>query len=815
MSEIPSLTRDEAIARAALLDVTRYEITVDLRGLEEGEVWAAESTVTFTCREPGASTFLDCAADVDSATLNGEPIDLAAVENGRIPLTDLAAENVVVVSSRQSDTASGNGILRSVDPVDKLVYVWTSFECDVARRAWACFDQPDLKAPHAFTVHAPESWLVTSNGAPDAVEAAGEGGGRTWTFPDTPPLSTYVVVVNAGPFYEVRSTRGGHDLGIYCRQSLKAYLDRDAEELFDLTDRGLAFFGKQFGRPFAQERYDHVFVPNLGGAMENWGCVTWGDGSLYRSIPTTGQRARRAEVLLHEMAHQWFGDLVTMRWWDDLWLNEAFASWAASWASTHATEFTDAWSTFLAMEKQLAYREDCGPATHAIRGELACVADAMANFDAITYSKGASVLKQLAALVGDDAFVTGLQHYFRDHAWGNTSLADLISAVAEASGRDLDEWTTSWLDRSGPDNLSLQGSTLTVSSADGGTPRVHRLDIGTYRSDGDTLERVGTTLVETAGASTELDLPDGNLHLLNAGDLTFALLRPDQRSRTELLARVAELPDAVDRAVVVSSGYEQLLAGELASGDLLDGLVAMLPQERSAGVVEPFLALAHTVATAFTPIGEISTQVARLAEIALELTGQPDHAAPARRTLAGSASTAEHFAALGAAAEDDVDLAWRVLARRAALGEYDEGAVKALLARDADPDAEIRALVVRTSRPDEAAKDEAWRAVYDDDAVPKGQLLVLVRQALWQPEQTDLLLPFTQRYLDELPKLAGGGMLRVLSLVRGMFPTVGDQSFLDRAQAMVEDPGTDATVRSALLGGCDTLKRMLRARGSL
>ena len=265
------------------------------------------------------STFVDIVGDVVAATLNGRALDLATHEHGRLPLPDLAADNVLVVESRQTDTAAGNGIMRTVDPTDKLVYVWTSFECDEARRAWACFDQPDLKAVHGFVVDAHESWTVTSDSAPDSVTGLDDGG-RRWTFGDTPRLSTYVTVVNAGPFHEIRSQRGAHDLGLYCRQSLRSYLERDAEELFDLTDRGLRFFGEQFGRPFAQERYDHVFVPNMGGAMENWGCVTWSDASIYRTVPTHAQRAGRADILLHEMAHQWFGDLVTMQWWDDLWL---------------------------------------------------------------------------------------------------------------------------------------------------------------------------------------------------------------------------------------------------------------------------------------------------------------------------------------------------------------------------------------------------------------------------------------------------------------------------------------------------------------
>ena len=313
---------------------------------------------------------MDCVADVHRATLNGVDLDLATVADGRIPLPDLAAENELVVSSSQPDTGRGAAIKRTVDPSDKLVYVWSSFEPDGARRAWACFDQPDLKAPHRFEVSAPDGVDGHQQLRPGLGRRPRRrrGGGWLWRFPDTPPLSTYVVVVNGGPFHEIREQRGDHSLGLYCRQSLRRYLERDADELFRVTEQGLAFFGERFAMPFPQERYDQVFVPDMGGAMENWGCVTWTDSVLFRSPPTFGQRQMVATVLLHEMAHMWFGDLVTMRWWDDLWLNEAFASWAATWAAAAATEYDDGWATYLAGQELRGYEMDMGPASHPIRG---------------------------------------------------------------------------------------------------------------------------------------------------------------------------------------------------------------------------------------------------------------------------------------------------------------------------------------------------------------------------------------------------------------------------------------------------------------
>ncbi|HEY3529835.1 MAG TPA: aminopeptidase N [Nocardioides sp.] len=816
MTDIASLTREEAAERAALINVDRYDVNIDLRGLYEGDLWAATSTVSFTCREPGAATFVDCVGDVSAVTLNGQPLDPATAERGRIPLPDLKAENVLVVSHTQPDTGSGNAILKTVDPLDKLVYVWATFEPDRARYAFACFDQPDLKAPHGFVVDAHESWTVTSNSAPDRVEELNgdAGGGRRWTFGDTPPLSTYVTVVNGGPFHEIRSHRGGYDLGLLSRQSLRQFLERDAEELFDLTDRGLAFFGDRFGQPFAQERYDQVFVPNMGGAMENWGSVTWTDSVLYRSAPTYGQRSVRAQILLHEMAHMWFGDLVTMRWWDDLWLNEAFASWASNWAGVNCTEFTDEWATFLAGSKMGGYRQDMSPATHPIRGDVPNVAQAMANFDAITYTKGASVLKQLMAFVGEDRFVEGLRDYFRAYAWGNTELGDLMSAIGDASGRDLDGWTVAWLDRAGTDVLRLEDGTITAASPDDDEPRPHRLEIGSYAVSGGGLALVGTTSVETSGRSTPVELPSADLHLLNAADHTFAAVRPDEASVRVLLERAAELPEAVDRAQAVVTGFQMLSDGELTADQLFECVLDVLAREKSPAVVEAFLSVALEIAQRWSAPERIAPALERLADVAYRLADDPDHTTPALRTLAASASSPEHLARLDEAAGSDVDLAWRVATRRSALGQYDEGSVEALLARDPDPDAGVRALTVRTARPEAGAKDEAWVELFEKRNIPGGSMLGAMIRAFWQPQQDDVLLPYADRFLDEIPALAGGGMLAVFGLMFGMFPQVADDAFVERAQDMASDPECDPTVRAALLIGTDTLTRMERARAA-
>jgi len=809
-----SLTRTEAEQRTALVTVDRYDIAVDLRGLLEGELLESTSTITFRCSTPGATTFVDCAMAVRTATLNGESLDLATVADGRIPLPDLATDNVLVVTATQDDTAEGAGILRTVDPTDDLVYVWTSFEPDEARRVWACFDQPDLKAPHRFTVQAPATWTVTSNDGPETVTDLDDG--RLWTFPDTPPLSTYVVVVNAGPFHEIRSERGEHDLGIFCRQSLRGILERDAALIFEVTEQGLAFFAQQFGRPFPQRRYDQVFVPNMGGAMENWGCVTWGDGMVTRGAPSYNDEIYFANVILHEMAHQWFGDLVTMQWWDDLWLNEAFASWAADWALTGATRFTDAYAVFLAQFKMYGYRDDMGPATHPIRADIPDVDTATANFDSITYIKGQSVLTQLVAYVGEEAFVAGLRAYFSDHAWGNTRLDDLMSAIGTAAGRDLDAWTRDWLDRAGTDTLTLGSDTITARAPDNGAPRPHRLDIGCYArtSTGRGLELTGTVEVETAGASTAVTLPAADLHLLNDHDLTFAAVRSDESTTRALLTGAGDLPTALGRGLAVTTAWDMVVKGELPTAAFLDCVLAVLAREDSPALVEPFLTLAQRTLERWTPEADVVAGQRRLAEVAAQLVTMPEHRQPALRTLASAASDASHFTMLdeAAAASDDTDLAWWVLTRRAELGELSPATVAALLERDPDPDAHVRALCVRAAQSDREAKEEAWTEVFEKRSVPAGTAMSQVATAFWRPGQRELLIPFAHRYVDEAAQLSGGGMLAVMSLFRMMVPGVADDDVIARGRAAAADPTMLPQVRSTMLTAMDTLARMQRAQ---
>jgi len=812
-----SLTHQEARERSLLLEVRRYEIAVDLTGLAEGNELRAVSTIRFTS-EPGASTFVDCAADVVSATLNGDEVAADATGASRIALAKLRSDNVLVVESVQDSTDQGTGVHRSVDPADGRVYVWTSFEPDEARRAWACFDQPDLKAPHAFTVIAPSDWLVVSNSDDPAVEDLGEC--RRWTFPATPPLSTYVPVVNAGPFYELRSERGGYDLGLYSRQSLAQFLDRDAEDLFDLTARGLAFFGERFDLPFPQRTYDQVFVPEFGGAMENFGCVTWGDSFIFRSPPSPSERERVAVILLHEMAHMWFGDMVTMSWWDDLWLNEAFANWACYWAATEATEFTDAWAGFLAGDKLAAYPIDRGPTSHPIRQPASDVAEATAGFDAITYEKGAAVLKQLVAYVGEDAFLAGLRAYFAKHAWGNAALDDLMGELSEASGRDLAAWTKGWLDTAGTDTLRLvQGAdsrwALQAAGPNGEPPRPHRLHVGVYAPKGGALVRSNVVDLDVESATTELpDLGDSaELLLMNDDDLTFAAVSLDQHNLARLLDSAAQLPEATSRAVAVVTMWDMVVSGELPAREFVRSGNAVLTEETTEALIEPFLDLVLSGAERWAPDRHRDDLLSSIADVCLEIAQDDARKVVALRGLAQAAVTTDQLQSLRELTSDDVDLSWRALIRFAALGQFDESEVEALRDRDPDPDSWLRALAVEAAQPNAAAKEAAWEVVVDQRKVPVGNMRE-VALAFWQTSQPELLAPFAERYLAALPALGGAGMIVAMVTASAMFPISGaGAEFLERVNAVATTSEVSPVVRQRVLERADQLSRRLRARG--
>ncbi|MBO0844700.1 MAG: aminopeptidase N, partial [Nocardioides sp.] len=773
------------------------------------------STITFSATTPGATTFIDCLGEVEEAALNGRPLPAGPPPGGHLELPGLEADNVLVVRSAQRRTGSGQGVHRAVDPSDGEVYVWTTFEPDDARWVFACFDQPDLKAVFGITVHVPEPWLVTSNTG-DAIVST-DNGVSTWRYGDTPRLSTYVPVVNAGPFVERRSTRNGYDLGLYARRSLAPVLDRDAEELFDLTAKGLAFYGEQFAMAFPQARYDQVFAPEFGGAMENYGCVTWSDTILFRDPPSYVERELRALVLLHEMAHMWFGDMVTMRWWDDLWLNESFADWACAWAAARCTEFTDVAAGFLADDKQDAYAADAAPTTHPIRQALVDVAAAEATFDDITYPKGAAVLKQLVAYVGEDAFVVALRRYFQRHAWGNTTLDDLVAEVAEASGRDLTGWVQGWLETSGTDRLTLEvqdgGGTLVTTPPEGrAAPLPHGLRIGAYAERGDGLTLVESLPLEVTGERTPFE-PGGaaDLWLVNDDDLTFAGVRPDPASLELLLTRGGDLPTAVGRTLALTTAWRLLYDGELTAQQLVDCGVHVLQRETADSVVEPQLNRLVEAADHWAPASARGGLLSQVADLCLELAANPDRRMAALRGLADSAITPAQLEALAAQATD-IDLRWRRLTRLAELDQLEESDVEALLAEDPNPDAWMSAVRARAARPTAEAKAETWQTTVEQRRLPPS-IIRRVGRSFWRPGQEGLVTPYAERFLASLERFGDAGMLWALGMSRSFYPAVGGGAdFVDRLCAAAGADGVSPTVRNRVLELSDQRRRREAAR---
>ena len=801
-----SLTQAEAEQRAALLAVDRYDVSIDLTDLPTGSAVVCVSTVTFTCRTPGASSFADCVAPVISATLNGKPLPDAV--DGRIALEGLAEHNTLRVESVQADTTDGPGVHKAVDPADGEVYVWTTFAPDEARYLFACFDQPDLKAPHAFTVTAPAPWTVASNSGDPRIEDL--NGVRRWVFPATPVLATYNTVVNAGPLHEVRRETDGYDLGLFCRRSLAPILDRDADELFTVTSQGLRFFGEAFGLPFPQRKYDQLFMPDFGGAMENWGCVTWEDTFLRRSPPTPAEQEFLAVVLLHEMAHMWFGNLVTMRWWDDLWLNEAFAEFACYWAAEHATRFTDARVGLLAGDKLIAYLADQGPISHPIRQPIPDVAEATSIFDSITYPKGAAVLHQLMTYVGEETFVAGMKDYFARHAWGSTTLQDLIDALATTSGRDLNAWRAGWLETAGVDRFTFAELTLT-GHGPAGPPRPQVLAVGAYSRTAAGLSRTALARVDVQEPRTPVPLPaDADFYLVNDEDLTFATARPSASDRETLISEAGTLPSPVSRGVAVATVRDMLTNGEATPAETVRCLVSVLGAETADTVIEPYLRLAGNAAEYWAGDADRPALMAEVFATCSRLAVQPARRQSALRGMIRTAADLDAVAALRENAEGDADLLWRCLIRTAELGGETDAEVRDLLEHDPDPDATRRASAVRAARPDAREKAAIWQAVAVDRSVPITALRE-VMTAFWRPGQETILAGYGEKYLALLPSFDRGGMIPSMVYSGGLLPRFGiTADFLDRTEKAVADAAP--VVRQTVLENADELRRMLRTR---
>jgi aminopeptidase N len=782
-----NLTRDEAASRAAILRVDSYDVRLDLT--TGTETFHTVTTVTFSCTDPDADTFIDLIADsVERVTLNGVDLDPAEVfADSRIALAGLAADNVLTVDATGRYTNTGEGLHRFVDPVDNEVYLYTQFEVPDSRRMYAVFEQPDLKASFRFTVTAPAHWKVISNSPTPTPEAAGVADGverATWSFEPTKRISSYITALIAGPYDEVRDevqTRGGVvPLGVFCRKSLTQYLD--ADNIFDCTKKGFAFFEDEFDQPYPFEKYDQVFTPEYNmGAMENAGAVTFVEVYIFRSKVSEAKVERRALTILHELAHMWFGNLVTMKWWDDLWLNESFAEWASTTCQAEATEWTSAWTTFGTSEKAWAYTQDQLSSTHPIAADMRHLEDVEVNFDGITYAKGASVLKQLVAYVGREPFVAALREYFRKHAWGNTTLSDLLAELEKASGRELTEWSKLWLETAGVNTLrpvfevDAEGRYSSFAIAQSATEeyptlRPHRIGIGRYavRSSegGDVLERIGYDEVDIAGESTEIselvgqEQPD--LLLLNDDDLAYGKIRLDDHSLATALSLPRGFQDSLPRSLVLGATWDMTRDGEMPARDFVRFVLESLPGETDSTLLRVLLGQVSTAARLYTA-PEHRAEIGALLSSSLRALAESAEAgsdAQFQLVEAWAASTAdigdeERLRALltGDASLPgltfDTELRWTFTKALAALGVADAVEIETELDRDPTSTGKERAAEALAARPTAEAKADAWaKAVERNDL--SNQMVEAVSAGFRRSVDVSLLEPYVERYHDML-----------------------------------------------------------------
>ena len=735
-----NLTRAEAEQRAAIVATQSYDITLDLTKGEE--VFGSTTTVKFTAQE-GASTFIDhISRTVHSVTLNGVELDPAEVNDGvRIQLPNLAAENELTVVSDAIYMNTGEGLHRFVDPVDDEVYLYTQFEVPDSRRVFAVFEQPDLKAEFGFNVIAPANWKVVSNQPIASQEAEGDTG--TWHFEPTPRISSYITALVAGPYKEFRDELVSSDgrtipLGVFCRESLAEHMD--ADYIFETTKRGFEFFEKHFDVPYPFDKYDQLFCPEYNmGAMENAGCVTFTEAYIFRSKVTDAMRERRVVTVLHELAHMWFGDLVTMKWWNDLWLNESFAEWSSTLATAEATEWTSAWTTFQALEKTWAYRQDQLPSTHPIVAEIRDLDDVQVNFDGITYAKGGSVLKQLVAWVGIESFMQGLSAYFKKHAWGNTVLADLLAELEAASGRELTAWSKVWLETAGVNTLRPVITTAAdgtieklvieqTAPEDYPTLRPHRIALGFYNRTDKGFERAERFEFDIDGAATEITEVVGKqrpeLVLLNDDDLAYAKIRLDDESWQAAWNGVSDIVDPLARALVWGAAWDATRDGEIAASDYIDLVLQHIHAETESTTLRSALAqLAQAARTYVDPAIRAET-IRKAGDGLLSLARGAAAGSDAQfqfvTAFAGLASTDEHVAALTAlrsgeekldGLDIDTDLSWQLLGGLVLNGAAGEAEIAAAHEADNTANGAQAAARVRATMPTAEAKRAAFDSV--------------------------------------------------------------------------------------------------------
>ncbi|MGV9645979.1 aminopeptidase N [Streptomyces sp. NPDC003514] len=848
-----NLTREEAQQRAKLLTVDSYEIDLDLSGAQEGGTYRSVTTVRFDVAENGADSFIDLVAPtVHEVTLNGDRLDPGQVfQDSRITLPGLLqGRNVLRVVADCAYTNTGEGLHRFVDPVDQQAYLYTQFEVPDARRVFASFEQPDLKATFQFTVKAPEGWTVISN------SPTPEPRDNVWTFAPTPRISTYITALIAGPYHSVHSVyeKDGQSvpLGIYCRPSLAEYLDSDA--IFEVTRQGFDWFQEKFDYAYPFEKYDQLFVPEFNaGAMENAGAVTIRDQYVFRSKVTDAAYLGRAETILHELAHMWFGDLVTMEWWNDLWLNESFATYTSIACQAHApgTRWPHAWTTFANQMKTWAYRQDQLPSTHPIMAEIRDLDDVLVNFDGITYAKGASVLKQLVSYVGQDEFFRGVQAYFKRHAFGNTRLSDLLGALEETSGRDLKTWSKAWLETAGinvlrpeietDDNGTItsfairqEAPALPAGAKGEPTLRPHRIAVGLYNLDeaSGKLRRAERLELDVDGELTAVPqltgTPRPQVVLLNDDDLSYAKVRLDERSLAFVTEHLGDFDSSLARALLWASSWDMTRDGELATRDYLSLVLSGIGKESDIGVVQ---SLQRQVKLAIDLYAAPAAREALLnrwtdATLAHLRAAEPgsDHQLAWARAFAATARTPEQLDLLEALLDGsqtiegltvDTELRWAFVERLAAVGRYDEPEIAAEYERDRTAAGERHAATARAARPSAEAKAEAWASVIESDKLPNAVQEAVIGGFV-QTDQRELLAPYTERYFEVVKDIWESRSHEIAQQIAvGLYPALQvSEETLRRTDAWLAEAQPNAALRRLVSESRSGVERALKAQAA-
>ena len=788
-----NLTRLEATDRSATVHTRSYDVTLDLTRGET--VFGSSTTVRFTSA-PGSSTFIDLIAPVvHSISLNGRALDPAEVyADSRITLTGLAADNELVVVADCAYMHTGEGLHRFTDPADGETYLYSQFEVPDSRRVFAVFEQPDLKASFTFTVTTPSSWTVLSNSpTPEPTpteDSDGSGDAHTFAFAPTEPMSSYVTAIVAGPYVGATDEYVASDgrtvpLGVYCRKSLVEHMD--SAEILDLTKRGFAYYEDLFATPYAFTKYDQIFVPEFNaGAMENAGCVTHRDDYIFRSRPVEARVERRAVTILHELAHMWFGDMVTMTWWNDLWLNESFAEFTSTLATAEITRWDQAWTTFQTLEKSWAYNQDQLSSTHPVAAEINDLHDVEVNFDGITYAKGASVLAALVGYVGRENFFAGIQRYLAAHAYSNAELGDLLRELEAVSGRDLSSWTRLWLQEAGVTTLRLE----VVTDADGvitqaavrqeipadspASLRPHRVAIGSYSPTGqgaDThLERTNRIELDVDGELTQVPELVGakraDVLVLNDDDLTYAKVRLDEESLSHGLTHIEAFAESLPRSIVLASAWDMVRDGELAASHFLKAALQALDVEEHSSVIQGLLGRITTCLSAFLPPAvrrDLAPGTAdRLLELARAAQAGSDKQLQLVRAVAAHAVTGEQLDVVAGFLEGtsalegldvDQDLRWDLLTGLVAAGRFGEERIHAEETRDRTTTGRERAAEARAAIPTPEAKKATWRALVDDSSMPNETQVRVLRGLTSVERRPDLLVPFVSEYVEAIDSL--------------------------------------------------------------